>query len=116
MEKYEQTLKAVQDAVYLNEKLISKASAAILEQEISDYPIFVAHTDPLELGIPLMAPTADTWGIRGSTLEEFAARKLVDLEKIDSFKEVYKPVDKFYCLFIIQENMATFAFIPRKSM
>ncbi|HHS96143.1 MAG TPA: hypothetical protein ENJ45_06090 [Phaeodactylibacter sp.] len=96
-------------------KMMRQAKDTILEQEVSSYPIFILHKeDDLELGIPLKNYTGELldWAIRASTLEEFVAKQVIQNEKVEDFKKIYKPSSSHLCLFVLSENGATFVFLP----
>lgn len=96
--------------------VFSKAADAVLDQEVSNYPIFIVHQGEIEVGIPVIDPkkVASNWAINLSTLEEFAAKQIIKSENIDNFREVYKDPQENFCLFIISEIGANFIFLPRK--
>ncbi len=95
--------------------ILGQAADTILNENVSNYPIFVAHKQHLEIGIPLLSDEDKNqeWSVNASTLEEFVAKKIVLPEKIDEFKKIYKPVGEYVCLFVLSELGATFIFISR---
>lgn len=94
--------------------LMGKAADVVIDQEVSNYPIFVVHQDDISVGIPLdTSQVYGKWLINVSSLEEFATKQLVASDKIDNFKSVYKDPKANLCLFLVQEGLATFIFIPR---
>jgi len=96
--------------------MLAKAADAVLDQEVSNYPIFIVHQGEIELGISVIDPEKVTsnWAINVSILEEFAAKQIIKSENIDNFREVYKDPQENLCLFIISEIGANFIFMPRK--
>jgi hypothetical protein len=99
------------------QKLLSGASDTILEQEVSSYPIFILHREPVAMGIPLYQPAEGDpgWHIHASTLEELATRKVVAMEKVDGFREVFKDPKAFLCLFVLGKDQGEFVFLPREA-
>lgn len=97
--------------------VLAQAADAVLDQEISKYPIFVAHKQEVEIGIPIIdrAKTKGEWNIHISTLEEFAAKQLIETNRIGEFKTVYKSPTDQLCFFVLSEFGATFNFIPRSN-
>jgi len=95
--------------------MLSKASDTILDQNVSAYPIFIAHQQDIDLGIPLANPPGleGKWSFNASSLEEFVTKNVINSEKVDDFKEIYKKPEQYLCLFIIDSSGATFVFIPR---
>lgn len=94
--------------------IMGSAADTILHQEVSLYPIFVIAKDDIELGIPLAtSKDEDAVRIHASTLEELAAKRVVEMGKVDHFREIYKDPADFLCLFVINAEQASFIFIPR---
>ena len=96
--------------------VLSKAADSVLAQDVSDYPIFIVHQGELEMGIPIIdrEKNQGNWSINASILEEFAAKQLIQAEKIDNFRDIYKDSSTHLCLFVISEIGANFIFIPRE--
>ncbi|MDX1665716.1 MAG: hypothetical protein R3350_00720 [Saprospiraceae bacterium] len=94
---------------------LAKASDVILDQGVSSYPIFVLSKKPVAIGVALvsMDPEQSGWNIYASTLEELATKKVVEMEKVEEFKQVYKDPSEFFCLFVLSDLGANFAFLPR---
>ena len=113
MSTAEQFIK-LQEELLSYRPLISKASQKMLDEEVTKYPIFIAHQQELELGVTLISRDNDTykWSIHASTLEEFNVKGLVPDDKIQEFMKVYKNPEDFYCVFVISELGAQFVFLP----
>ncbi len=95
--------------------LLGEAAETIQNENVSNYPIFVTHKQHLEIGIPFaenLGRNAE-WSVNASTLEEFVAKKIIDVAKVDEFKKVFKPVEGHVCLFVLSELGATFIFLAR---
>lgn len=94
--------------------VMGNAADTILDQEVSSYPIFIIPSESIPLGIPIVEQTEEeTVLIHASTLEELATKKVIEMSKVDHFREVYKDPTEFLCLFVIDEAEAKFIFIPR---
>jgi hypothetical protein len=95
--------------------IMEKASIAIMEKDISKYPILVVHQQEIELGIPVVSKNQSkgNWSINASTLEEFATKQVISAEKIEDFQGIYKDPNQELCLFVISELGAKFIFMPR---
>ncbi len=95
--------------------LMGKAADSILDQDISNYPIFVVHQHQVDIGIPLLAkkPEGPKWSIHASTLEELATKNVIEMSRVDNFRKVYKDPREHLCLFVLSELGANFIFIPR---
>lgn len=114
--KKEVILKQIEREIRQYVPILSKAADSILDQEVSNYPIFIVHQGELELGIPVIDPkkVKSTWAINVSILEEFAAKQIIKTKNIDNFRQVFKKQQEQLCLFIISEIGANFIFIPRQ--
>jgi hypothetical protein len=97
-------------------KALSQAVDTIMEQEISKYPIMVVHQVEVEIGIPLIRreQVRGDWSVNASTLEEFVAKRIIDIDWVDRFRAVYKDPEDALCLFVLSELGATFIFLPRE--
>lgn len=97
--------------------MLGEAADTIIDQDVSKYPIFVIHKfDNLELGILLLQRQAPsiTWSVQASTLEELVTKQLIEMDKVDHFREVFKNPREYLCLFVLLDNGAHFIFLPRK--
>ena len=95
--------------------VLSKASDIIREKEVSNYPIFVFHQHEMELGVPIVEKekAQGKWNIQASSMEEFVSKSLIQAEKIEDFKKVYKDPDTHFCIFIISGLGAQFVFLEQ---
>ncbi len=102
----------------LNEQrpIMSKAADAILDQDVSSYPIFVIHQYQVDIGLPIIEKKdgGSNWSVNATTLEELATKNIVEMSKVEDFKEVYKDPKMFLCLFVLSELGAQFIFLPRE--
>ncbi len=116
--KEEIILKQIEREIRQYVPVLSKAADSVLDQEISNYPIFIVHQGELELGISVIDPTKvkSQWAINLSILEEFAAKQIIKTENLNNFREVFKDPQEQLCLFIISEIGANFIFIPRQDI
>lgn len=95
-------------------EVLKRASEAMRDNEVSNYPIFVAHKNELEVGLVLIDKNMKgfKWTINVSSLEEFVAKSIVHPEKIEDFKKVFKDPDSHICFFVLSELGAQFVYIP----
>ena len=91
------------------------AADTIYNENVSNYPIFITHQQEVEIGIPVIEKEihGGNWSVNASTLEELVAKNLVQMEKVEDFTEVFKPLKDYVCLFVLSELGATFVFLPR---
>ncbi len=98
-------------------RIMTQAANVIVDQNVSEYPILVAHQQELELGMVIYDRAkykGAKWSVHASTLEEFVSRQLIFPEKIDDFKKNYKSIDTNICIFVLSELGAKFIFLPVK--
>jgi len=96
-------------------KMMGQASDTIIDNDVSEYPIFVIHQQTVEIGIPITRKEQVTgnWSVNASSMEEMVSKQLIYESKIAEFKKVYKDPQKNLCLFVLSELGAQFIFIPR---
>ncbi|MCB0737416.1 MAG: hypothetical protein KDC92_07875 [Bacteroidetes bacterium] len=93
---------------------IQTVSDEILDNEVSNYPIFVAHKGPVELG-RLILPAEQyesKWSISASLLEEFVNKGLIKDERLEDFKRAFKDPKSQMCVFAAGEGLSNFLFFP----
>lgn len=97
-------------------KMMGQAADTIMDEDVSRYPILAIHQLELELGILLVqrSEKGSKWSIHASTLEEMVTKKLVQTNRIDDFRRVYKNPREFFCLFVLSDEGAQFIFLPRE--
>jgi hypothetical protein len=95
-------------------KPLANAANIIAEQEVSDFPIFVVHQHSVDIGINIVDKEAvkGNWSVNASTLEEFVTKQIIQPEKVDDFKTVYKNHQGEICLFVLSDLGANFVFLP----
>jgi hypothetical protein len=86
----------------------------VIDEGISEYPIFVATQQPLDLGraIPDLDEVPLTWQFRASLLEELVKRKVVQPDHVYRFQRTYDNPRRKACVFVITEVGAQFVFVP----
>ncbi|MDC3253290.1 MAG: hypothetical protein P8M17_12590 [Saprospiraceae bacterium] len=114
MEK-ERNYEKLENIISPYKAVLGKAVDTVLVQEISKYPIFVLHKEPLELGISLKNEinTPNEWLVNLSTLEEFSTKQVIEASRVNRFTKIYKNPSEFLCLFVLDEFGANFVFLPR---
>jgi hypothetical protein len=114
MEK-ERNYEKLENIISPYKAVFGKAVDTVLVQEISKYPIFVLHKEPLELGISLKNEinTPNEWLVNLSTLEEFSTKQVIEASRVNRFTKIYKNPSEFLCLFVLDEFGANFVFLPR---
>ncbi len=95
--------------------ILMKASEAMLDQDVSQYPIFVMHKQVIAIGLSLIERGTHNsdWSINVSSLEEFVKKKLIYDSKAEEFKKTYKDPKKNLCLFVLSDLGAQFLFLKK---
>ena len=90
------------------------AADTIRTENISNYPIFIAAQQDIEIGIPLLkrGEMPDDWYINASTLEEFHAKQIIAVDKVDDFIVLYRKHIHALCIAAFTEGGAKFIFLP----
>ena len=95
-------------------KIMSEATEIILDQDVTKYPIFVAHQQEMEIGIPLLSEKEKgKWSIHASSLEEFVSKQIIHMDKVEEFKANYKDINHSICIFVLSELGVQFIFMPK---
>jgi len=115
----EQILESLQNDLPLYEDYLRKVGRAVMENGISRYPIFIAHREAqIGIGRPIVLAELmqSQWSINASVLEEMVRKGIVNRNKVEHFKEIYKSPMQHACLFVISgESDAGFAFYPYRT-
>lgn len=101
--------------VEIHRDQLYKLSMEIITQGVSNYPIFVAHQHPVDLGKLILSKEKNltNWNISISILEDLVNKEVVSLNKVDEFRKVYKDPEQFFCFLIVTEKTPQFLFIKR---
>lgn len=94
--------------------IMSQAADVILNEQVSNYPIFIMFQGEINAGIAVVdrEKHQSDWNIHASTLEELYTKKLIETSKVDDFRILYKKHAENLCIFIMSEEGANFVFIP----
>ncbi|MFO7256366.1 MAG: hypothetical protein DIU61_001650 [Bacteroidota bacterium] len=79
-----------------------------------DYPIFPMCKEEQPVGLMLIEKESmgNTWNYYASFLDEFVQRGLVEEMFRQRFIETYKDPDEYCCLFVIDQQLTRFLYIP----
>lgn len=95
---------------------IKQVAQGMLKGMVTKYPIFVALRSQLDIdiGLPIInrAELDITWSFNASHLEDFVISNIIHDDKVDEFKKNYKNPDEYMCVFIAEEGMMSFVFMP----
>jgi tRNA A58 N-methylase Trm61 len=104
---------ALEQELKIYVKAMKEAAQIIIDEDVSNYPIFVAHQQEVEIGIQLIkaGDGSGVWNIHASTLEEFVSKNIIFEEKLNEFKSSYKSPGSHVCVFVLSELGATFNYL-----
>ncbi len=94
---------------------LATAAETIRNENVSNYPIFVASKTEVEIGVVFFpqGQLPDNWLVTASSLEEFHVKKIIDTDKVDDFRDLYRSKPEEICVFAIDtEGASKFIFIP----
>lgn len=96
-------------------KPLAKAADTIVENDVSEFPVFIFHQHIVDVGIPIIdrEVTKGNWSVNASSLEELVMKQIVQQAKIEEFKKVMLSKGSDLCLFVLSELGANFIFLPR---
>lgn len=86
----------------------------IVAEDISEYPIFVASHEWIDIGKPIFnrEEIELNWFFFVSFIEEFEKRKIILRNKSKEFKETFGDVEEKACIFLVTGEEAKFIFVP----
>ena len=108
-------LNQVDEALARYTQVVDQAIDTVLDQQVTDYPILVFQQGAeLPLGVSLIEDAMPGhWDIRITTLEELAGKNLMRPDRVKEFRQVFVDARSRYCLFVVTQAGASFAFRPR---
>jgi hypothetical protein len=115
-ERKEELLLQLYEDVALCKDYLKTLSHEITTLEISNYPIFVAAQQPVSLGkLVVSKKELDIqWSFYASHLEDFVVKGIIEQDKVDEFRKLYKENAGQLCLFVLLEEEFNFIFLPYK--
>lgn len=94
---------------------IKEAADTIVQEGVSDYPVFVATANTFPLGELILdkEELMTNWSIYAATAEDLIRVGIIQVEKARFFITQYKPVNEYMCLFVVaSDTEAGFIFVP----
>ncbi|MBI1184361.1 hypothetical protein GC194_08825 [bacterium] len=112
-QKNELLLELKRDLEFYKEA-IQTIAYEIIDNDVSKYPVFVAHKTEVDLGRKILdaEELEAKWDINASILEEFVAKGLIPEEKTKSFTAAFKNPKTHMCVFVADERSGNFVFFP----
>ena len=105
----------LQEELKVYKKIMFEASQVIIDQDVSEHPIFVAHQQNMEIGMVIAerGKVKGNWNIHATTLEEMVYKQIIKEENIDEFTNVFRNPMENVCVFVLSELGAQFIFLQR---
>jgi hypothetical protein len=112
----ESPLKSLETDLILYSETLKEIALEILEEKLSEFPIFIAHQHQVSLGEQVVdkEELSTEWNINVSFLEDFIRHGAILEEKVEFFKKSYKDPKNYVCLFLVVPEGANFVFFPYK--
>lgn len=101
---------------------LATMAETVVNEEVSNYPVFLAYPSDeqsIGLGLSLFAvpsKSGQDWALHLTTLEELVSRQIVQMEKVDDFRTLYKNNQPTLCFLIFLEGAATFGFLAAEQV
>ncbi|MFN8333390.1 MAG: hypothetical protein U0T81_19610 [Saprospiraceae bacterium] len=96
-------------------KALAQAREVMLDQEITEFPIFILHQQQLSMGVPVIeaGETTGQWSVHASSLEEFVLKNIILEDKVAEFKN-FISVMSIISAFLYFQNWALRLFFSLK--
>ena len=112
----EEILASIHHDLNVCRNYIRQVSLGMVKGNVSKYPIFVLMRSEadIDLGLPIInRDELDlTWSVNASHLEDFVNSHIVKQDKVADFVRNYKNPQEFMCVFVAEEGMMSFIFMP----
>lgn len=99
-------------ALKKNKEWFLQTIQTICDENVSNYPILIAFPSFTSLNIGLPIKEEESLSFNASTLEELVMKKIVNLDKVDEFRTLYKRKKDSFCIFLLQKPGPQFVFVP----
>jgi hypothetical protein len=97
---------------------LQSVSSTILDDGLSNFPIFILCKTPLALGEniteQLSEDDLDGYQVMASTAEELIKAHIIEAEKAKVFVASYKNPRQFACVLMVSETGSGFVYFPYK--
>ena len=99
------------------EPVLDRAAMTVRDEGVSNYPIFVAYAGSEADKVPgifvteIVTSREVIWTVNVTTLEELVAKQVVDAQRVDPFRKVYREKADGLCFLIIDADGARFGFV-----
>lgn len=110
-------LKLLEKEVNIVKGVFKEASQTIMQDGVSNFPIFIAYKNYFPIGEKLLEHTDAeldlSFSFNISTAEEFIKKGIIAMDKAKFFVANYKSTATHFCLFVVnEEGDSNFVFVP----
>ncbi|MEO0582253.1 MAG: hypothetical protein AAF135_08535 [Bacteroidota bacterium] len=107
-------LESVQNDIALIGKDLKVIAQKVIEEGISEYPVFIAAQDFVDIGKQIFDRDSVqlNWFFYVSILEDFTRREIVKGDRIKDFQKTFGDPMERACVFVIHEGAGQFVFVP----
>lgn len=107
-------LKTLKDDFKKIGEMVRAFSLQVIEQGISEYPVYIAHVNEVTVGKPFLSKDQYglNWNYNATILEDFVNRKIVMRDNVEEFMNTYGDPSERACILIILPEEAGFLFVP----
>lgn len=94
--------------------VIERVAEETLKNKVSRFPIFIAHTEPVNLGVAIINKEEYklSWHYNASILEELVKKGVLVGDKLADFKRAYTDPTSKACFLLADPDFFNFVFIP----
>ncbi len=107
-------LEAIRSDIRIIGSMMRAFSLHVIEEEISQFPVYVAFQDAVSIGKSFLTKENDhlNWHYNVSILEEFVKRGVVEKDKLEDFIDTFGDPEERACIFVVLPEQGGFVFVP----
>ena len=107
-------LESIKNDVALVGKALKVISEKVVEEGISEYPLFIASQEYVDIGKPVFDRDSVqlNWFFNASILEDFTQKRIISPDKAANFTRTFGDPSEKACIFVIKGQEAFFVFVP----
>lgn len=107
-------LESIQNDMAIVGQDLKAIAGQVIDQGISEYPVFIASQQLLDLGKPIFDPeTAGlNWFFRATILEDLVQRDIINKSKVNEFRKALGDPQLNACVLVVREEGTQVVFVP----
>ena len=107
-------LESIQNDVALIGAHLQIIAQKVIDEQISDFPLFVASQQIVNIGRPVFDrdEVQTNWFFNASILEEFIKNGLISQARLGNFRDTFGDPKERACIFVITGEEGQFIFVP----